>query len=51
VNPGNIEMLHARVSLKRHSTYNLSRYETKDVLVEAEQNFDIAKKWIKKFFR
>lgn len=28
------------------------RYETKDVLVEAEQNFDIAKKWwIKKFFR
>jgi len=25
------------------------RYENKDVIDEAEQNFDIAKKWIKKF--
>ena len=26
------------------------RYENKAVIVEAEQNFDIAKKWIEKFF-
>jgi hypothetical protein len=26
------------------------KYEKNDVLVEAEQNFDIAKKWIDKFF-
>lgn len=26
------------------------KYENKDVIVEAEQNFDIAKKWIEKFF-
>jgi hypothetical protein len=26
------------------------RYENNDVIVEAEQNFDIAKKWLEKFF-
>lgn len=26
------------------------KYENNDVIVEAEQNFDIAKKWIMKFF-
>jgi hypothetical protein len=26
------------------------RYEKNDVIVEAEQNFDIAKKWVDKFF-
>lgn len=26
------------------------KYENKDVIVEAKQNFDIAKKWIEKFF-
>jgi hypothetical protein len=26
------------------------RYENKTVIVEAEQNFDLAKKWIEKFF-
>jgi len=35
-----------------HSTLksNSVRYENKTVLVEAEQNLDIAKKWIEKFF-
>ncbi|HET7283296.1 MAG TPA: hypothetical protein VFI70_01300, partial [Nitrososphaeraceae archaeon] len=26
------------------------KYENNDVIVEAEENFDIAKKWIAKFF-
>jgi len=26
------------------------KYENNDVFVEAEQNFDIATKWLKKFF-
>jgi len=26
------------------------KYENNDVIVEAEQNFDIAKKWLEKFF-
>jgi hypothetical protein len=26
------------------------KYENNDVTVEAEQNFDIAKKWVAKFF-
>jgi hypothetical protein len=35
-----------------HSTLKAIKvkYENKDVIVEAEQNFDIAKKWIEKFF-
>ncbi len=41
---------------KRFSLYHSTlkainvKYENKDVIVEAEQNFDIAKKWIEKFF-
>lgn len=35
-----------------HSTLKAIKvkYDNKDVIVEAEQNFDIAKKWIEKFF-
>jgi hypothetical protein len=32
-----------------HSTLK-AKYENNDVFVEADQNFDIAKKWLEKFF-
>ena len=41
---------------KKYSLYHTTlkaitvKYENNDVLVEADQNFDIAKKWIEKFF-